>query len=139
MIMENVKLLLKIQSQSDIITNSSSEVFLCKIEEGYTIDQFKQLIKEYHKEHQYHGDWDEFRALPMEERDNYDVGGGMGGEFEIYSYGGPYIDSYGDEREWLEECFSNLENPQDYILIDTDWCHRATINWLLNDLKATYV
>ena len=46
MIMENVKLLLKIQSQSDIITNSSSEVFLCKIEEGYTLDQFKQLIEE---------------------------------------------------------------------------------------------
>lgn len=134
--MENIKLLIKIQSQSDLITNSSSEVFICKVQEGWDIDQFKQLIEDYHKEHQYEGDWDEFRSLSPEERDNYDVSGGMGGEFVIYSYGGPYIDSDGDESDWVEEYFKGLNNPQDYILIDTDWCHRATINWLINDLKA---
>lgn len=138
MTMHTVKLLIKIQSQSDLITNSSSEVILCKVQEGWTIDQFKQLIEDYHKEHQYHGDWDEFRLLSTEERENYDVGGGMGGEFEIYSYKGPYVDSYGDEHEWFKEYFEELDNPQDYILIDTDWCHRATIKWLINDLKAKY-
>lgn len=121
MTMHTVKLLIKIQSQNDLITNSSSEVILCKIQEGWTIDQFKQLIEDYHKEHQYHGDWDEFRLLSIEERENYDVGSGMGGEFEIYSYGGPYVDSYGDEHEWFKEYFEELDNPQDYILIDTDW------------------
>ena len=139
MTMHTVKLLIKIQSQSDLITNSSSEVILCKVQEGWTIDQFKQLIEDYHKEHQYNGDWDEFRLLSSEERENYDVGGGMGGEFEIYSYGGPYVDSYGDEHEWFKGYFEELDNPQDYILIDTDWCHRATIKWLINDLKAKYV
>jgi len=58
MIMEKVKLLIKIQSASDIITNSSSEVFLCKNTTDMTAEQLRDFIYRYNEEHQYTGDWE---------------------------------------------------------------------------------
>ena len=48
-----MKLIVAIQSASDIITNSSSEVFLCQNNTEMTIDQLTDFIFEYNKYQQF--------------------------------------------------------------------------------------
>ena len=123
-----VKLLIKLQSTSDIITNSSSEVFLCHNQTDFTIKELIEFIELFHKEHQV-TDWDIFRKLSREEQEHYDHQGGMAGDFRIYTY----EESKGT---WFEDEFEGLKDPENYIVVDTDWCHRATINWLIDNLNA---
>lgn len=123
-----VKLLIKLQSINDIITNSSSEVLLCHNQTGFSIKELIDFIELFHKEHQV-TDWEEFRKLSKEEQEQYDYQGGMGGDFSIYTY---------EEAKgtWFEDEFEGLKDPENYIAVDTDWCHRATINWLIDNLNA---
>lgn len=123
-----VKLLIKLQSTSDIITNSSSEVFLCYNQTDFTIKELIDFIELFHRKHQV-VDWEEFRNLSKEEQEQYDYHGGMGGDFSIYTY----EESKGT---WFEDEFDGLKDPENYIVVDTDWCHRATINWLIDNLNA---
>ena len=130
--MEKVKFLIKIQSTSDIITNSSSEVFLCKNTTDMTVEQLKDFIYEYNESHQYTGDWEEYCEMSDSEKEKYDVGGGMGGFLEVKTY----KDALEDEYD--KAYFANLENPENYIIVDTDWCHLATIKWITQHLNARY-
>jgi hypothetical protein len=123
-----VKLLIKLQSTSDIITNSSSEVFLCYNQTDFTIKELIDFIELFHREHQL-TDWDAFRKLSKEEQAHYDHSSGCGGDFSIYTY----EESKGT---WVEYEFEGLKDPENYIVVDTDWCHRATINWLIDNLNA---
>ena len=34
--------------------------------------------------------------------------------------------------------FEDLKDPENYILVDTDWCHLATIKWITENLNARY-
>lgn len=126
-----VKLLIKLQSINDIITNSSSEVLLCHNQTGFSIKELIDFIELFHKEHQV-TDWEEFRKLSKEEQEQYDYQGGMGGDFSIYTY---------EEAKgtWFEDEFEGLKDPENYIVVDTDWCHCATINWLIDNLNAKYI
>jgi hypothetical protein len=130
--MENVKLLIKIQSASDIITNSSSEVFLCKNTTDMTAEQLKDFIYQYNEEHQYTGDWEEYCDMEREEKEKYDVGGGMGGFLDVKTY----KEAMEDEYDYVY--FEDLKDPESYILVDTDWCHLATIKWITENLNARY-
>lgn len=123
-----MKFLIKIQSASDVITNSSSEMFLCKNTTSMTSDALRNFIFEYHNQHKfdYNNDFD--RNMPEEERQKYDFSSGMGGFLEIITY---------DEADnWTKYCFENLKDPENYILVDTDWNHYATIKWICENLGA---
>ena len=124
------KLIIKVQSVSDIITNSSSEVFLCENNTEMTIDQLKKFIYEYNRSNKFEGDWNTWQKMSQEERNKYDTSGGMGGFLEIYTY-----DELNDAY-WLKEHIENLDNPEKYLIVDTDWCHKATINWITENLGA---
>lgn len=127
------KFLIKIQSASDIITNSSSEVFLCQNNTEMTIDQLKDFIFEYNRSHQFEGSWEDRQALTKEEQQQFDFGGGMGGFLEVWSY------EDCKRENTMEYYFKGLDNPDNYILVDTDWCHNATINWICEHLNAECV
>ena len=128
-----MKLIIAIQSASDIITNSSSEVFLCQNNTTMSMQELKDFLYEYNKSNQFTGDWETWQKMPQEERDKYDTGGGMGGFLEIYSY-----DELDDDY-WLKKLIKErYDNPKQCLLVDTDWCHHATIAWITENLNAVY-
>jgi hypothetical protein len=126
-----MKLIIAIQSASDIITNSSSEVFLCQNNTTMSIQELKDFLYEYNRSNQFTGDWETWQKMSPEERDKYDTSGGMGGFLEICSY-----DELDDDywlKKLINECY---DNPKQYLVVDTDWCHNATIAWITENLNA---
>ena len=126
-----MKLIIAIQSASDIITNSSSEVFLCQNNTTMSMQELKDFLYEYNRSNQFTGDWETWQKMPQEERDKYDTSGGMGGFLEICSY-----DELDDDywlKKLINECY---DNPKQYLVVDTDWCHNATIAWITENLNA---
>ena len=122
------KFLIQIQSASDIITNSSSEVFLCQNTTDMSINELVKFIYDFQDKHTIK-DWDEYEKMTPEEQSMFEHGGGMGGFFEITTY---------EESKgcWQEYEFKHLDNPENYILVDTDWNHHITIDWLIKNLNA---
>ncbi len=127
-----IKFVVKIQSTSDIITNSSSEVFLCKKTDNAPIEELRNFLIQYHENHKYDGYWSEFNQLSREEQDTFDIGGGMGGEFNLITF----KDTEGDP--WLASWFKGIDDPQNYLFIHTDQCHYATIKWIRENLNIVY-
>ena len=126
-----MKLIIAIQSASDIITNSSSEVFLCQNNTTMSIQELKDFLYEYNMSNQFMGDWETWRKMSQEERNMYDTSGGMGGLLEICSY-----DELDDDY-WLKKLINErYDNPKQCLLVDTDWCHNATIAWITENLNA---
>lgn len=124
------KLLIKIQSVSDIITNSSSEVFLCQNNTTMSIQELKDFLYEYNKSNKFTGDWDAWQKMSQEERNKHNTSGGMGGFLEIYTY-----DELNDNY-WLKDHIKKHYDPKQCLLVDTDWCHNATIAWITENLNA---
>ena len=124
------KLIIKLQSVSDIITNSSSEVFLCTNNTEMTIEQLKEFIYEYNRSNKFEGDWNTWLKMSQEERDKYDHSGGMGGFLDVCTYEDL------EEGYWLKHHIEKLDNPEKYLIVDTDWCHNATIKWITENLGA---
>ena len=130
-----MKYLIRIQSFSDIITNSSSEVFLVKKSEDITFDELKNFLKNFHVEHLYKGDWDTWDKMPYSERMKFDSCSGMGGIFELQTY----EDALNSPSEWgwsNTEYFDDVEDKEKYLLVDTDNSHYATNNWIETNLNA---
>lgn len=130
-----MKYLIKIQSFSDIITNSSSEVFLVKKNEDITFDELKKLLIDLHESHLFKGDWDKWDKMPYNERMNFDSCSGMGGIFELQTY----EDALNRPSEWgwsNTEYFDEVEDKDKYLLVDTDNSHYATNNWIETNLNA---
>lgn len=126
----SVKLLVRIQSTSDVITNSSSEVFLCQNTTNLTLEQLKNFIEVYHATHDYKGSWEDWQKMTPEQRRNYDTGSGMGGFFEVTFFKDL------PEDDWYRQCWMEVENKDNCLLVDTDWSHCATIDWLKENLNA---
>ena len=128
-----MKLIIAIQSASDIITNSSSEVFLCQNYTTMSIQELNDFLYEYNRSSQFTGDWETWQKMPQEERDKYDTGGGMGGFLEIYSY-----DELDDDY-WLKKLINeHYDNPEQYLVVDTDRWNYATFAWITENLNAVY-
>ena len=84
---------IKIQSFSDIITNSSSEIF--SIRTKNTKDEIESLISTIHKGFLYKGDWNDYYNLEKEERAKYDHFSGDGGRIDVKNFDDRY-------KEFLE-------------------------------------
>lgn len=125
-----MKLIIAIQSASDIITNSSSEVFLCQNNTNMSMQELKDFLYEYNRSNKFTGNWETWQKMSQEERSKYDTSGGTGGFLDICSY--DELDDY-----WLKEYIKkHYDNPEQYLVIDTDWCHKATIAWITENLNA---
>lgn len=129
-----MKLIIAIQSASDIITNSSSEVFLCQNNTTMSIQELKDFLYEYNRSNQFTEDWETWRKMSQEERDMYDRGSGTGGFLDICLY-----DELDDDH-WLKELIKrHYDNPKQCLVVDTDWGHNATIAWITENLNAINV
>lgn len=131
--MEKIKFLIKIQSFSDIITNSSSETFLVENTTSYTDSELIEFLYKLHEEKRFNGSWETYDKMTMEEKHQYDIGSGMGGEFEVYTYESV------KNHDYLDVYFTDLQEPEKYLLIDTDWANYYSIDWIKDNLTYTVI
>ena len=146
---------IKIKNITDVITNSSSEVFLVKTDELSDTEKVKREIISYHNVH----NWvhDDFQKLPEEVKAV--IGGdktidtikemlngmsGEGGDIKVYTwkdayYG--YCNCYNKKytvEQWTKINNISLDEIKYYILVDVDWNANATINKLKNEYNIIY-
>ena len=80
---------MKIKAVSDVITNSSSEIFTIKAP-GKTKGEILDILTEYHKS-KVKNRPENIRDLPQSEKIKYDLdGSGMGGELEVKDFKDEY-------------------------------------------------
>lgn len=137
-----MELQIRIQSFSDIITNSSSETFI--VNATGNLKELCNLIREVAKENQYKGSWEDWNKLSKEEQDMYDYGSGMGGSLKITTWEDEYNCYKKDIPDNKKEQFTpeiwslfyqeSLDELKKQIWIDIDWSRTATINWILENL-----
>lgn len=128
-----VKLLIQFQSFSDVITNSSSTVFLAKKDSNVSWDYLENLIYDYTEKHLFTGTYEEFDKLSHEEKETYNWQSGLGGFISVVNY------SELSEDNWELYYFKDLPNPENYFIVDLDWNLYATINWLCETFNAKCV
>lgn len=95
-----MRLGIKLQSVSDIITNSSSEVFVVKA--TTPVNDLVNLIEQVANKNYFDGDWNEWEKLSDEEKAKYDSSSGMGGDLEIMTFDDYYnqhVDEYIPENK----------------------------------------
>lgn len=132
-------LVIKIQSASDIITNSSSEIF--QLKSDLSLDVVRQMIMDEGQKN--------IEARPERWYDDskygnteYDGSSGMGCHLEIYGW----EEVYENAKEW--DCAASkkdlytpevwalkydapLEELKQQIWVDIDWARKATIDFIL--------
>lgn len=136
-----MKLLIKFQSISDIITNSSSEIFTVIDERPFK--KLKKLIEQIGKGN-LPSDWRDSGALSEDGKEKFDSFSGDGGTLEVKNW----EDLYNDWLEWIPENKRNQATPEIWALrysesleelkkqiqIEVDWNRGRTIDWILENL-----
>lgn len=144
--------MIKIKSKTNVITNSSSETFILKFQEGKTFREVKEEIMKFGKSVMYTCPSE--IKWPDERYKNYDHGGGCGGFLQIYSW----IDMYFSKKfdKWEEsgnpedyEEFKKFYTPEDWIkehypkgdyksiiFVDLDDSRYATIKYLKSHFEV---
>lgn len=136
-----MQLEIQIQSVSDVVTNSSSEVF--SIYTDLHKDELLKLLKTIHEKHNILT-WEQYKKLPIKERKHYDVESGMGGILEVKTF----EDSYQEYLQWVPENKKHLytkeihalgselsvEELEKRVIIDIDNGFQGTINWIIENL-----
>jgi len=116
--------MIKIQSFSDIITNSSSELFVFRSNES--VKTLQKMIDAHYEKYSIYN-------LPEKERDffegddSYNSCSGMGGEHKVIKFkeGDEYY--YGCDIEKFRKYSKG--DISDIFLLDIDWSSKATIEW----------
>lgn len=136
-----MKLLIKFQSISDIITNSSSEIFTVIDERPF--NELKKLIKQIGKEN-FPSDRRDLGVLSEDEKEKFDSFSGVGGTLKVKNW----EDLYNDWLEWIPENKRSQATPEIWALrypesleelkkqiqIEVDQNRNRTINWILENL-----
>ena len=128
------RLIIKIQSISDIITNSSSEVFVINNSSEPLHNTVKDIIKTGNK---FYHDGDECCS-------------GMGGEFGVYTWENGfrmYKHRHKHSRNnpdytpqmWADEIGIPLEKLMSVIVVDIDWSRKSTIDYIVKNYGAQEV
>lgn len=147
-----MKGIIKINNVSDVITNSSSEVFIVK--SNSVKDNIKKLISNYHKEHNWYGLYD-LKNIPSglkhiltdeiveKIKEECDGSSGMGGNCDIWDWKDGYerykeLHNLHDltVEEWADKLNKPLEELQSVVVVDIDWSCQATINMLRRDFNV---
>ena len=137
---------IKIQSFSDIITNSSSEVF--RVRTKNTKDEIKALISTIHKEFLYKGDWNDYYNLEKEERAKYDHFSGDGGRIDVENFDDrykkflEYFVSEDKKDSFTEEMYSlcengSIEEQKETLKVYLDEGFTRTLDWIIENLYVT--
>ena len=137
---------IKVQSFSDIITNSSSEVF--RVSTKNTKDEIKALISTIHKEFLYKGDWNDYYNLEKEERAKYDHFSGEGERIDVKNFDDRYKEFLEyfipeDKKElFTKEIYSLLEEgsteeQRGTLKVYLDEGFTRTLDWIIENLYVT--
>lgn len=136
-----MRLIIKIQSFSDIITNSSSELF--SVYSDMPKRKLQALLEEVHKANELYDveKWDE---LSDEEKREYDGITGTGGELTVYSFDDRYYDELKHIPENKKHLYTKevhvmyeeepLEELEKRLVIDIDEGFHKTIKWIIENL-----
>ena len=139
---------IKIQSFSDIVTNSSSEIFT--VYSKNTKDELLNLLKEVHKKFSYSGTQKEYDNLPKKKKEKYDYITGDGGRIDIYNFDdryNRYLKYYIPENKrklFTKEMFSlhrkeSIEDQEKIIEIYIDRGFIKTLDWAIENLYVTAI
>ena len=137
---------IKIQSFSDIITNSSSEIF--SIRTKNTKDEIESLISTIHKGFLYKGDWNDYYNLEKEERAKYDHFSGDGGRIDVKNFDDRYKEFLKyfipeDKKElFTKEIYSlieegSTEEQRETLKVYLDEGFTRTLDWIIENLYVT--
>ncbi len=132
---------LKFQSTSDVITNSSSEIF--QLKSNLSLETVREMIEtegRKNREARPDGWWE----LPFEEQNKFDCCSGVGGELSIYGWEDIYkrdaewrvVDSKRDQYTpeiWALGYEESLDELKSMIWVDIDWSRYATIKFVLEN------
>ena len=143
-----MKGIIAIKNISDVITNSSSEVFM--LQTDGVIKGIKNNIEKYHNEHMwYHNDFSELpddikqllggEDILNEAEKMLNESSGEGGEINIYDWEDAYngyckiykkhSKSFTPEQ-WAKKFDIPLEELKKIIVVDVDWAAKVTISML---------
>lgn len=134
-------LVIKIQSASDIITNSSSEIF--QLKSDLSLDVVRQMIMD-EGEKNLKSRPEKWYTEDYYETIEFDGGSGMGDLLEIRGW----EEIYEQDREW--DCAANkkdlytpevwalkyvesLEELKQQIWVNIDWSRKATIDFIIRN------
>lgn len=134
---------IKTQSTSDLITNSSSEVFVIKAD-GFSFEEVKELIESGAKARYeaYQKSWDDNcgKSWDQLEKEGLDGCSGMGGDLDITGW----KEVYERRKEWdpdytvdefAEDEGIDVNQLDQYIWIDIDWARRGTIQFIYDNFE----
>lgn len=133
-----MRIVVRFQSISDIITNSSSEVFVVK-KGASSVEEVKDFIETAAKSYAeaYDKDWQNSykKSWKQLEEEGLDGNSGMGGELSIYSFEEMYESYAKYHPNPTIEDFADyhglpVEGLDKYVWIDVDWSRRATIKFI---------
>lgn len=141
-----MKGIIKIKNISDVITNSSSEVFVVKSNKPNK--KLKNIVINYCNDHYWSGAYeldnvpDGLKWILTDElieivKENCNESSGMGGDCEVFDWenGYEWYKKYYKKpnltvEEWAKCLGKTLEELQSVIVVDIDWSCKATINML---------
>lgn len=137
-----MQLSIKVQSISDVITNSSSEIF--NVRTDLPKEELLTLLKKIHSQFEYKGSWSEWVNLPSKEQEKYDCESGMAGILEVRTFDDDYQEclSYVPENKkhlYTKEIHAlhnrgSVEELEKEVSIHIDHCFTHTIDWILKNL-----
>lgn len=138
---------LSFQSVSDLITNSSSEVF--RLKSDLEFEFVKEIIEEEGKKNVMSRP-DKYWELPYEERQAFDCCSGMGELLKVLNWKDVFeqykewdcvaskYDQYTPEV-WALNFDESLEELQSMVWVDIDHSRYATIRYILENFWVNYV
>lgn len=135
---------IKIQSTSDLITNSSSEVFVIKAN-GFSFEEVKELIESGAEARYkaYADNWEENCQKKWDQLEKEDLDGcsGMGGNLDVWNWKGMYERRKEWEPDYTVEEFAedeglDVDSLDQYVWIDIDWARRGTINFIYDNFEV---
>lgn len=135
---------IKIQSTSDLITNSSSEVFVVKAN-GFSFEEIKELIESGAKARYevYRKDWDNNCRKKWDQLEKEDLDGcsGTGGDLDVMGW----KEMFNNRKEWdpdytveefTEDEGVDVDSLDQYAWIDIDWARRGTIRFIYDNFEV---
>lgn len=132
---------LKIQSTSDVITNSSSEIF--QLKSDLSLETVKEMIEAEGKKN-YEACPENYYNLSWEEKIKYDGCSGVGGELSIYSWEDIFkrdaewdcVKSKRDQytpEVWALRYEESLDELKAMVWVDIDHSRYATMRYILEN------
>lgn len=139
-----MKYRINIQSVSDIITNSSSEVFVVKAN-GFSFKEIKELIESgaEARYEAYRKDWDNNCRKNWDQLEKEDLDGrsGMGGDLDVMDW----KEMFSNRKEWdpdytveefAEDEGVDVDSLDQYAWIDIDRARRGTIRFICDNFEV---